>query len=443
MPLQAAASPITVTAAAAVQERWAEVLGERLTCLEQADREAVAKQLKQAGSRAALDFSAYFAARVFSSAFWSGAVFAAVIGTAIWCWHIPSRHAPAAATAAAYLLIVLVAAPPCRSQTRRFLSSLERISDNASRNFLTLYLLILSAAAILYFTVNAANFNSAASTHVNFVFYLWEFAAFAVVTSLGSVIAYLAMAYGYACALGRPASSETIWQAGALAATAFTAWLPAGRNSLPPAGNRYLDSGTLCLLSSTVTINDLRHGQVLPGAHTIKRVISDLEMAAADIERYAASRVPWTDTATRRLAHLDGLRLASVIRDTKATVARAVHPVDYAAAADTLAGFLMAWARPGQGDFTDKARSDPAVRPEPWWRRVAARIWNAALLAAGGVFLPLLPIYDNDHAAAAGLRYALLTAAVLALAAQGSTAADVIERNVEKTIPGKASQDGS
>ena len=103
----------------------------------------------------------------------------------------------------------------------------------------------------------------------------------------------------------------------------------------------------------------------------------------------------------------------------------------------------MAWARPGQGDFTDKARSDPAVRPEPWWRRVAARIWNAALLAAGGVFLPLLPIYDNDHAAAAGLRYALLTAAVLALAAQGSTAADVIERNVEKTIPGKASQDGS
>ena len=62
------------------------------------------------------------------------------------------------------------------------------------------------------------------------------------------------------------------------------------------------------------------------------------------------------------------------------------------------------------------------------------------LLAAGGIFLPLLPIYDNDHGAAAGLRYALLTAAVLSLAAQGSPVTDIIERNLEKTIPGGASQ---
>jgi hypothetical protein len=443
-PPTARASLIAVSAAAtAAQGNWAETTGRRLTSLEQPDREIVSEQLKHAGTRVALDFTSRFAERVFSTAFWSGVVFASLIGVTLWSASIPSKHSPATATAGAYLLIVLVAAPACHRHMRRILSTLERTSSNARRNFLKLYLLVLAASAILYCIANTDASRSAASPHVNFVFYLQEFVAFAAVTSLGSVIAYLALACGYAGALGKLASSETVGWAGALAATAFTAWLPGVRNSPLPTGNRYLDSGVLRLLNCAVTINDLGCGQVLPDARIIKSVIFDLELAAADIAQYAASRVPRTDTAVRRLARLDGLRLAWVIRDTKAPVARAVHPCNYTAPASALAGFLLAWARPGQRDFADMTRSDPTTPQDPRWRRIAARIWSAVLLAAGGIFLPLLPIYDNDQAAAAGLRYALLTAAVLSLAAQGSPAVDIIEKNLEKSIPGQANQAAS
>ena len=433
----AVASPITVSAAVtAAQERWAAAMGTRLTGVEPSEREVISEQLKHAGSRAGLDFTVRFAERAFSSAFWSGVVFASAIGVVLWGARIPSRHA-AATTAAAYLVIVLVAAPPCRSHTRRILNTLGRISGDARRNFLKVYLPALAAAAILYCIANTSAFNSAASPQDSFVFYLQEFGAFAIVTVLGFGIAYLALAYSCASALGEPLSNETIGWAGALAATAFTIWRPVMRDSLGD-GNRYLDSGVLRVLSCAVTISELGGGQALPDSRAIKSVIFDLELAAADIQQYAVSRVPRTDTATRRLAHLDGLRLASVIRDTKAPVARAVHPRDYATAASTLTDFLQAWARPGQHDFADKAQGDPAVSRYPWLRRAAARVWSAVLLAAGGIFLPLLPIYSHDHAAAGGLRYALLTAAVLALAAQGSPATDIIERNLEKTLPGQA-----
>jgi hypothetical protein len=438
VPPPTAASPVTVSAAAtAAQERWAEAMGARLACVEPSEREVITEQLKHAGSRVGLDFTARFAERAISSAFWSGVVFASAIGAVLWGARIPSRPA-AAATAAAYLVIVLVAAPAGRSHTRRILNTVGRVSGDATRNFLKLYLPVLAAAAILYGIANTSAFTAAASPQDSLVSYLREFAAFAIVTALGLVIAYLALAYSCASALGGPWSSETIGWAGALAATAFTVWRPGVRDSPRPDGNRYLDSAVLRVLSCAVTISELSRGPALPDARTIRSVIFDLELAAADIQQYAVSRVPRTDTATRRLAHLDGLRLASVIRDTKAPLARAVHPGDYTTAARVLADFLLAWARPGQHDLADKAQGDPAVARYPWLRRAAARIWSAVLLAAGGIFLPLLPIYSNDHAAAAGLRYALLTAAVLALAAQGSPATDIIERNLEKTLPGQA-----
>ena len=327
IPALAAASPVAVsTAAASAQEHWAEVMAERLTCLDDADREVILTQLKNAGIRAGLDFTGRFAVRVFSSAFWSGVIFASVIGVVLWGMRIPSRHGPAATTAAAYLLIVLVAAPACRNQTRPILSNLQRISSNALRNFLKLYLPIVAMAVILYCVAYAGSFNSATKSPISFVFYLQESAAFAVLTSLGIVIAYLALAYSYAGALGGLASTEAIGWAGTLAATAFTAWLPAPCDSRLHAGNRHFDSGMLRLLDCTITINDLSHEQTLPDSRTIKSVILDLELAAADIEQYAVSRVPRTDTATRRQARLDGFRLASVIRRTKAPVARAVHP---------------------------------------------------------------------------------------------------------------------
>lgn len=422
-------------AVATAQEHWAKTMGARLTSLEEADREVVSAQVKEAAIRAGLDFTARFAARIFSSAFWSGVVFAAVIGVVLWGGRIPSRHGPAATAAAAYLVIVLVAAPPCRGQFRRVLSDLDRISAAAPRNFLKLYLPVLAAAAVVYCLVNISSFKSPAKPHVSAVFYVQEFGAYVVVAVLGSLVAYLALAYSYAGALGRPWSNEAIGRAGTLAATAITAWRPAARPL--PAGNRYLDSGVLRLLGCTVTIGELSRAQTLPNSRVVTSAILDLELAAADIEQYAVSRVPRTDTATRRLARLDGLRLASVIRDTKAGVARAIHPRDYTAPASTLTGFLLAWARPGQPGLRDMTSGDPPDPEESWWRRLASRIWSAVLLTAGGAFLPLLPFYDNDRAAAAGLRYALLTAAVLTLTAQGSPAADIIQRNLERTLPGQ------
>src|SRR5258708_6950646 len=60
---------------------------------------------------------------------------------------------------------------------------------------------------------------------------------------------------------------------------------------------------------------------------------------------------------------------------------------------------------------------------------------SASTPQAAGIAVPLLPVYSHDQAAAAGLRYALLTAAVLALAAHGSATTDTIQRNLESTIP--------
>lgn len=326
MTLQTAACPISVFAAA--QERWAEAEATRLTCLEPDDRELTAAQLKRAGTRAVLEFTVRFAARTFSFAFWSGVVFASIIGAVLWGARIPSRHAPAAITAAAYLLIVIVATPACHRQARRILSNMERISDEAPHGFLWLYLPVLAAAAILYCIVGTSAFDSAATRHVSLLFYVHEFAAFAVVVLLGFVIAYLALAYAYAAALGGSWSSETISWSGALVATAVTVWFPVARSSPSPSGNPYLDSGLLRLLGCAVTINDLGHGQCLADPRTVRSVIINLELAAADIEQYALSRVPRSDTSTRRLARQDGVRLASVIREAKAPVAGAVHPLE-------------------------------------------------------------------------------------------------------------------
>jgi hypothetical protein len=227
-----AAVPVSVfTAAAAAQERWVEAEVEGLTCLEEADPEIVTAQLKSAGIRAGLDWTARFAAQVSSFALWSGLVFAAVIGAALWASRIPFLRAPAAITAAAYLVIVAVAFPVCQRQARRILDQFSRIATEAPRDFLVLYISALAGAAILFSIVNASAFNIAAIRHVSWLYYLGEFAAFIVVTALGFVIAHLLLAYAYANALQKPEASQTLSWAGTLAATAVSAWFPALRRS--------------------------------------------------------------------------------------------------------------------------------------------------------------------------------------------------------------------
>jgi len=132
------------------------------------------------------------------------------------------------------------------------------------------------------------------------------------------------------------------------------------------------------------------------------------------------------------------VHLASAIRSTKAQVASAAHPRDYTSVATALAAFLPAWARSEQRDLVAMINTDASIEQPPLWRRMTGRIWNAALLAAGGVFLPFPTYLDSDHPTVAGLRYALLTAAILALATNGAPASDIIQRNLESTLPGKS-----
>jgi hypothetical protein len=425
-----------ITAAAAAQERWAETTVAKLACLEPADRVFLTTQLRSAGARAGTDWAEQFAARVFVFALWSGFVFASVTGAVLWATMIPSRHAPAAATAGAYLMILVVALPVCWSQARQTVNHLRRISGRAPREFLTMYVLVLAVAAVLFGIVNRSAFNTAPSLHPTPAYYAGEFAAFCAVTALGFLLSYLVMAYAYANALQESGTNSSLSWAGTLAATAVTGWLRAVHRSPAPAGNRYLDSGLLRLLGCVATIDMLGQEQDLAGSQTVKSVILALEAAAADIEQYAVDRVPRLDAATRRRARQDGVQLASVIRDAKASLARAVHPRNYLTVAGNLTGFLLAWARPDKSDFTTLINGGTAIARVSLWRRAASRVWNAALLAAAGVVLPLLPIYKTDHAAAAGLRYALFTAAVLALATGGTQASGTIERNLERTLPG-------
>jgi hypothetical protein len=435
-PQTAAAVPISVfVAAAAAQERWVETQATRLTCLDQSGRELTAAQLKSAGTRTAADWTARFAAHVSWFALSSGLVFASVIGAVLWATRIPSRHVAAATTAAAYLVIAVVALPVCLGQTRPILDQLDRISSKASRNFLALYLPAMVTAALLYSIVNASAFKTATSRQEPPLFYVREFVAFAEVSALGWLLAYLVTAYAYASALQKSAGGQALSWAEVLAATAVTAWFPAARTSSVPAGNPRLDSALLRLLACAVSIDGLGQGQCLASPRAVRSVILDLELAAADIQQYAVERVPRSDTVTRRVARQDGVRLASAIRDAKAPLARAIHPRDYTAVAARLADFLLAWADCGPSGLTMVNSGDASVGWISLWRRIAIRIWNAVLLAGAAIVLPLLPIYNNDHAAAAGLRYALLTAAVLSLATQGGPAADTIERNLEGTLP--------
>jgi hypothetical protein len=429
--------PISVFAAAvAAQERWVETETARLTGLDQCSRELIAAQLKPAATRSAADWTIRFVAHVSRFALSGGLVFASVIGAALWATRIPGRQVPAATTAAAYLVIAVVTLPVCRGQARRILLQLDRISNKASRDFLKLYSFAMATAALLYSIVNASAFKTATSRQEPSLFYVREFVAFAEVSALGWLLAYLVTAYGYASALRKSAGGQGLSWAQALAATAVTAWLPSARTSLAPVGNPRLDSTLLRLLGSAASIDGLGRRECLASARTVRSVILDLELAAADIEQYAVERVPRSDILTRRIARQDGVRLASAIRDAKAPLARALCPRDYTAAAARLVGLLQAWADPGRSDLTTIIGDDAGVRRIALWQRVVGRIWNSVLLAVAATVLPLLPIYNDDHAAAAGLRYALLTAAVLSIATHSAPAADIIERNVEGTLPG-------
>lgn len=408
---------------------------DQLTCLKQVGRKVVADLTQSAAAREGNDWTTRFAARTSGFALWTGLVFASAIGAVRWATEVRVLHWPAATTAAAYLVTLVVAFPACWTRGRRVWSYLARISNRAGQHFLVLYIAFMASMAILYGVANAAAFHPPRHPAPNLLPYLREFLGFAAATGLGALLAYGVLAYAYSDALEMTDNAPAVNPVWMLAATAVTAWLPASRTSRARPGNAHLDSGLLYILGCAASLDVLASRQDPLNTPRLRSVIGALDLATADLEVYAVDRVPRSDAPTRRIARQYGAQLATVVRNAKVAVACAVSQKDLGAVAADLAGFLLAWAQPDAGGLA-AIGDDAPITPEPVWRRAATRIWNALLLFAAGIALPFLPVYHANPQAAAGLRYALFTAAVMALAAGTVRVWDTIDENLQRTLPG-------
>jgi len=421
------------SAVTAAEKRWAEVAVGQLACLEEADRDLVTTLTQASSTREGVEWGTRFATRIAGFTVWSGLVFASAIGTVRWTTEIPVLGWSAGAVAAAYLIALAVALPAWWAKGRSAWSHFDRVNARARSSFLVPYAAFLLTMAILYGVVNAFAFHPTPADSVHPQFYLHEFGAFAAVTGLGSLLTYLVIAYAYGVALETACGIQAVNSAATLAATAVSAWLPTGGRSPSLSENARLDSGLLRLLGCAATLDLLARRQEPLRTSSLRSVIGGLELAAADFEMYAVDRVPRADFTTRRTARMRGTQLAAILRDAKVSIACAADPRDLAAVAADLADFLLMWAR-HQGINVAMAATDTPTVSIPLWSRAVSRFWKAALILAAAVALPLV-LYHGHQAAAAGLRSALIIAAVMTLATGSVPSWDSIDK-IERTLPG-------
>ncbi|WP_285575210.1 hypothetical protein [Actinoallomurus iriomotensis] len=160
--------------------------------------------------------------------------------------------------------------------------------------------------------------------------------------------------------------------------------------------------------------------------------VGSLERSARDAGRFALRSVPWWDWEARHAAHLDGLRLAAVVRAHKTPLTRAMSGDDFAKVANSLTAGLDAWSR---GDFAALVRNAPEVTRRARLRPVLARLGPPAILIGSGIVLPLLPPLNAAPEAAASARTALLVGAAMVLATgSAQQAPDYLKTVLEKTV---------
>ena len=351
-----------------------------------------------------LSRSGRFARHVAQFALWSGLLFASSIGAVVWAIGVPDRNAPAAETAAAYSLIAVSSLFGVRAEGQRFLDQLRRLPTTASdrgRAFVASYTAVFLLAALVYGGLVEARLHRAASTHLLLFSLGDEFGAFLLVAAFGVAIAYVISALAYADAIGpRTARQTMLWPLQLFASRPTPS---------PSRENVRLDSAMLSLLEAATRTAGI------PSRRETISIIGLLERSAADAERYALARVPRLDRATRSLAHKEGAKLAGLIRATKLPLACAIHRTDYEDAVAAMTSVLRAWSEQTGKGLATLVDAAPTLERRPFWRRVGGQVWNAVLLAAAGIALPLLPAYSHEQAAAQGVRYSLLTAAVFAL----------------------------
>ncbi|GAA3624555.1 hypothetical protein GCM10022419_132690 [Nonomuraea rosea] len=424
------------TASASAQVQWTEATVSQLTCVERAEREFLAQQLGPVAYRVGADWVSRFAVRTTGFAACTGVVLAAVLGSVLWLTQVFAGHPAAATSSLAYLLIIVVITPVYWNQAGRIMSRLAWISPERRRRFLLLYPVALAVAALLYGIVSVSAFHSGVQPAGTALFYFQEFAAFCVVAALGTVIAHLVLAYAFASSLEPAGHAQTLDWAWALAITAVTSWWHGVRTPIDARGDRRFDPCLLRLLGCAAAVDRMGRAARRASPREARFVLRVLEMAAADVERYALDQVPLFDQATRRVARHDGAQVASFVRNAKASIARGIHSGDYTAIAVGLTGFILAWARSDGHGLLAMVEEAAPVERAPLWKRIAGRTWNAVLLGAAGMLLPLLPFYQHDQAAAAGVRYALLTAAVLSLATTGVPVWGTVEKHLERSLSG-------
>jgi len=428
---RAVTSPYSVAPTVrSTEETWAATTVAQLSHLPESDRKLVRAHLKAAGARSGQDWAVQFAGRVGGFVLLSAILFASAIGAVAWSGRVSSERSAAAITAASYLVIALVALPGLLRRGYWISDHFNRIRPDAFKRFLRYYIPVLAIMGLVYIIANTRAFNGKSAARTEASFYLAEFIAFATVTALGFVIAYLATVSLYAASLNAPASPKVLLWAAELTMTIVTGLLVT-RRTRNVGGNIHLDSGMLRLLNCAVTMEDLAKEPVPAPAHVIKELILRLEIAARDLEVYAVRRVPRLDIATRRITAEDGTRLASIIRCRKASLALAITPCVYTEVASTITRVLLAWSRAESADLEAMVRSAPTVERASVARRLASRVWQALLLAAAGVVLPFLPIYTANPQAGADARYALITAAVVALATGSVPVWDTIEKSLQ------------
>ncbi|MDF3145941.1 MULTISPECIES: hypothetical protein [unclassified Streptomyces] len=150
-------------------------------------------------------------------------------------------------------------------------------------------------------------------------------------------------------------------------------------------------------------------------------VQSAIEGAARQAEKAVSA---WLFTGGRQLARADARRVAAVIRQHRAPIARASGPASYDLVAQSLWSGVVALI---DDDWEALTMAAPPVTTLSRLRRIVAVMWTPVVLLATAVALPWIPGLAQSSALVDGARVTLVITAVFGLVlprdASGRTAA--------------------
>ncbi|MER7408116.1 hypothetical protein ABT373_38070 [Streptomyces sp. NPDC000070] len=167
-----------------------------------------------------------------------------------------------------------------------------------------------------------------------------------------------------------------------------------------------------------------------------RRSRADMQSALEDAARQAEKAVSaWLFTGGRQLARADARRVAAVIRQHRAPIARASGPASYDLVAQSLWSGVVALI---DDDWEALTMAAPPVTTLSRLRRIVAVMWTPVVLLATAVALPWIPGLAQSSTLVDGARVTLVITAVFGLVlprdASGRTAAlDALKSMASRT----------